>query len=145
MHANCSIQRTIIRSFIQLVKRENSTLYLKPEATSPGMDESCKLEVVNESSIDEFSRTFTINAEDHTLANSLRYLLMKNPNVVFCGYTIPHPSEFKVNLRIQTNRHVTALDVLETGLNQLNQQCDHVLTTFDAALAHFDRPISMEC
>ncbi len=109
------------------------------------MEECCKLEVVNESSIDEFSRTFTINAEDHTLANSLRYLMMKNPHVIFCGYTIPHPSEFKVNMRIQTNGQVTALDVLETGLNQLNHQCSHILSTFDDALANFDKPASMEC
>jgi DNA-directed RNA polymerase subunit L len=27
---------------------------------------------------------------------------MKNPDVEFCGYSIPHPSEAKLNLRIQT-------------------------------------------
>lgn len=29
-------------------------------------------------------------------------LMSDSPNVEFCGYTIPHPSEQKMNLRIQT-------------------------------------------
>ena len=103
-----------------------------------------KLEVVNESSIDEFSKTFTINSEDHTLANALRYLIMKNPNVIFCGYTIPHPSEFKVNFRIQTNKKVTALDVLEKGLNDLNGQSSHVLNVFENSIREFETE-QMEC
>jgi DNA-directed RNA polymerase I and III subunit RPAC2 len=27
---------------------------------------------------------------------------MHSPDVEFCGYSIPHPSEAKMNLRIQT-------------------------------------------
>ena len=105
-----------------------------------------KLEIVNESTIDEFSKTFTINLEDHTLANSLRYVIMKNPNVIFCGYTIPHPSEHKVNFRIQTNRKFTALEVLEKGLNNLNAQCSHIINTFDKAIADFNGQANrMEC
>lgn len=26
-----------------------------------------------------------------------------SPEVTFCGYSVPHPSEHKINLRIQTN------------------------------------------
>ena len=26
-----------------------------------------------------------------------------SPDVTFCGYSVPHPSEHKINLRIQTN------------------------------------------
>jgi DNA-directed RNA polymerase I and III subunit RPAC2 len=85
----------------------------------------------------EYSRTFSINCEDHTLANSLRYMLMKNPKVLFCGYTQPHPSEFKVNFKIQTDKQVTALEALEKGLNDLNQVCAHALSVFDEALESF--------
>jgi len=59
--------------------------------------------------------TFQIHDEDHTLGNALRYIIMKkfvypvvgvdvngSPDVEFCGYSIPHPSEPKLNLRIQT-------------------------------------------
>ena len=98
-----------------------------------------KIEIVSEaSSTDDFSKTFTLNDEDHTLANSLRYLIMKNPNVVFCGYTIPHPSEIKVNFRIQTNKQVSALEVLEKGLKDLAQVCAHVAETFKKAVVEYE-------
>ena len=47
--------------------------------------------------------TFLLHKEeDHTLRNALRYVIMKNPEVEFCGYTTTHPSESKINLCIQT-------------------------------------------
>ena len=98
-----------------------------------------KLELANDRSTDDYSRTFTINNEDHTLANALRYMIMKNPNVIFCGYTIPHPSEIRVNFKIQTNKSITALDALEKGLNDLNQACAHVLDTFKSAVQSFEQ------
>jgi DNA-directed RNA polymerase I and III subunit RPAC2 len=98
---------------------------------------SNKLEIANDGSVDDYSRTFTINNEDHTLANALRYLLMKNPDVIFCGYTIPHPSEIKVNFKIQTNKKLTALQALEKGLQDLVQVCTHVQQTFQASVETF--------
>lgn len=32
--------------------------------------------------------------------NSLRYMLIKEKDVDFCGYSIPHPSENNMNLRL---------------------------------------------
>jgi DNA-directed RNA polymerase I and III subunit RPAC2 len=46
--------------------------------------------------------SFEFKKEDHTLGNALRYIIMKNPDVEFCGYSIPHPSEDLMNIRIQT-------------------------------------------
>lgn len=76
--------------------------------------------------------SFEFEREDHTLGNALRYMIMKkyvffapavaaptncasketdrslsfrppaSPDVEFCGYSIPHPSEAKMNVRIQT-------------------------------------------
>ncbi|RWW59355.1 hypothetical protein BHE74_00033712 [Ensete ventricosum] len=31
-----------------------------------------------------------------------------SPRVIFCGYSIPHPSENKVNIRVQTTGTVCA-------------------------------------
>lgn len=106
-----------------------------------------KLEIASESSFDDFSKTFIINLEDHTLANALRYLVMKNPDVLFCGYTIPHPSELKVNFRIQTNKKITALEALEKGLVNLNAQCAHVIGVFEQSVSNFekDQQVQMEC
>jgi DNA-directed RNA polymerase I and III subunit RPAC2 len=50
--------------------------------------------------------SFEFLNEGHTLGNALRYIIMKNPDVEMCAYTIPHPSEPKMNVRIQTyGRH----------------------------------------
>mmetsp|Transcript_24048 Transcript_24048/g.66812 ORF Transcript_24048/g.66812 Transcript_24048/m.66812 type:complete len:156 (+) Transcript_24048:157-624(+) len=46
--------------------------------------------------------TFSLENEDHTLANALRYMLNKSLHVEFAGYSIPHPSEKVVNVRVQT-------------------------------------------
>ena len=46
--------------------------------------------------------TLVMLGEDHTLGNSFRYVLAKNKEVDFVGYSIPHPSEMKLNMRIQT-------------------------------------------
>ena len=63
---------------------------------------------------------FQIANEDHTLGNLLRFIIMKNPDVEFCGYTIPHPSEFVMNLRIQC-RSGMAFDALKKGINDLRE------------------------
>ncbi|KAG2382396.1 hypothetical protein C9374_005598 [Naegleria lovaniensis] len=46
--------------------------------------------------------TYIFHKESHTMGNALRYILMKNKKVSFCGYTVPHPLEAKMNLRLQT-------------------------------------------
>nr|XP_015207127.1 PREDICTED: DNA-directed RNA polymerases I and III subunit RPAC2-like [Lepisosteus oculatus] len=60
------------------------------------------LEVVQAEGGDDSCVTFVLHDEDHTLGNALRYMVMKNPEVEFCGYSITHPSESKINFRIQT-------------------------------------------
>jgi len=82
---------------------------------------------------DETCATFVLHEEDHTLGNSLRYIIMKNPDVEFCGYSVPHPSENKINLRIQTNG-APAVDVLRRGLSELTALCEHMLATFETAV-----------
>ncbi len=100
------------------------------------MDEYSKIVIENDGNDTEFCKTFVIYDEDHTLANSLRYLIMKSPDVVFCGYSVPHPSESKFNLRIQT-RNVPAIKILENSLNQLYSVCEHVLAKFDEEMSNF--------
>lgn len=75
------------------------------------------------------TKTFVLSGEDHTLGNSLRYMIMKNPEVKFCGYAMPHPSENKINLRIQTYGS-SAIDQFRKGLEDLYQLCEVVLETF---------------
>lgn len=74
--------------------------------------------------------SFQILEEDHTLGNPLRYIIMKNPQVEFAGYSIPHPSENLLNLRIQTYGEITAVEALQKGLDDLMALCDVVEQKF---------------
>ncbi|CAG5122089.1 unnamed protein product [Candidula unifasciata] len=95
------------------------------------------LEVVEpKSGGDDSFQTFILHDEDHTLGNALKYILNKNPSVSFVGYSITHPSETKINLRIQTTG-VPAIDVLKQGLKDLKQMCGHMLTTFESATKYY--------
>jgi DNA-directed RNA polymerase I and III subunit RPAC2 len=85
----------------------------------------------------ETAASFQFDGEDHTLGNALRYIIHKNPDVEFCGYSIPHPSEAKMNLRIQTYDGVSVYSVLEKGLEDLMNMCDVVEQKFTIARDDF--------
>ncbi|KPP73461.1 DNA-directed RNA polymerases I and III subunit RPAC2-like [Scleropages formosus] len=94
---------------------------------------------------DEGCVTFVLHDEDHTLGNSLRYMVMKNPDVEFCGYSITHPSESKINFRIQTRGGLPAVEPFRKGLNDLTEVCQYVLDTFEARVKEFsDREAAMD-
>ncbi|WOK95697.1 DNA-directed RNA polymerases I and III subunit RPAC2 isoform X1 [Canna indica] len=82
------------------------------------------------------SSTFSLMDEDHTLANSVRFTLNQDPRVSFCGYSIPHPSDNKVNIRVQTTGD-PASDVLKDGLQSLTVMCQHVRSTFNKSVDDF--------
>lgn len=49
---------------------------------------------------DNTSATYSFLNEDHTLGNLLRNVIIKNKHVEFCAYSVPHPSEPVMNLRL---------------------------------------------
>ena len=63
--------------------------------------------------------------ESHTLGNALKNVILQNPSVTFCGYSIPHPAEDQMFLRIQTveGGAETASDVLKQGFVNLKGMC----------------------
>jgi DNA-directed RNA polymerase, subunit L len=82
------------------------------------------------------SRTFAIGDEDHTLGNSLRHVLMNTSKVSFAGYSVPHPSEPVVHIRVQTAKlgckgddsdRPRAVDVLKEACDTLISQCEIVI------------------
>ena len=56
-----------------------------------------------ESSTAVTQATYSLAGEDHTLGNALRFMLNKNPHVAFAGYSVPHPADELVNVRVQTS------------------------------------------
>ncbi|KAF9594750.1 hypothetical protein IFM89_034733, partial [Coptis chinensis] len=79
------------------------------------------------------SGTFSLADEDHTLANSIRFTLNQDPRVTLCGYSIPHPTDAKVNIRVQTTGD-PAKEVFKDALQDLIFMCGHVRETFDEAV-----------
>jgi DNA-directed RNA polymerase I and III subunit RPAC2 len=76
---------------------------------------------------DGTARTFVLGHEDHTLGNALRHVLISDANVEFAGYSVPHPSEPKLQVRVQTTKRTTAPQALRTACQTLSSQCDFVL------------------
>ncbi|XP_023172011.1 probable DNA-directed RNA polymerases I and III subunit RPAC2 [Drosophila hydei] len=83
------------------------------------------------------SRTFVFINEGHTLGNALKTIIARYPEVDFCGYTIPHPTEQKLHFRIQSHRE-RAIDLLKRGLEDLEALCDHTIETFEKEINTFN-------
>mmetsp|Transcript_60304 Transcript_60304/g.168460 ORF Transcript_60304/g.168460 Transcript_60304/m.168460 type:complete len:136 (-) Transcript_60304:141-548(-) len=82
--------------------------------------------------------TYQFKGEDHTLGNAMRYMLMKNPDVEFAGYTVPHPSEPYMNVRVQTHEGVSADDAALEALENIIQVCSHVSTVYKKAVVEYE-------
>ncbi|XP_038272457.1 DNA-directed RNA polymerases I and III subunit RPAC2-like isoform X1 [Dermochelys coriacea] len=95
------------------------------------------LEMVQADGTDGNCVTFVLHDEDHTLGNSLRYMIMKNSEVEFCGYSITHPSESKINFRIQTRGGLLAIEPFRKGLTELVDVCQHVLSKFEVSIKEY--------
>lgn len=57
-----------------------------------------------------------------------------SPHVAFCGYSIPHPSEKVVNLRIQTTGDISAAAALRQAAADLKAAALAVRDTFADAV-----------
>ncbi|XP_056159248.1 uncharacterized protein LOC115684339 isoform X2 [Syzygium oleosum] len=62
--------------------------------------------------------------------------IKSHPRVIFCGYSIPHPSEARVNVRVQTTDD-PARDVLKDACQGLMLMCQHIRGTFEKAVNDF--------
>jgi DNA-directed RNA polymerase I and III subunit RPAC2 len=87
--------------------------------------------------VSEQSKSYSLLDEDHTLGNALRHVMMQDPNTEFCGYTIPHPSEPILHIRLQTNDTTTSDKTLVAGAKTLKNMCDHILTEYNRAVKDF--------
>lgn len=85
------------------------------------------------------SSTFIFGNEDHTLGNALRHVLMNRSETEFCGYSVPHPYEPKMNVRLQVNKAHTAQEVLLSGLKDVEEACNVLDDAFLAALQRHEK------
>ena len=82
----------------------------------------------------EYSRTYCIGDEDHTLGNALRHILMQHEGINFAGYSVPHPSEPVVQIRVQTDGQNKATDALIEAAETLGETCDFLLEELERAI-----------
>ena len=81
--------------------------------------------------------TFTIQKEDHTLANVLRNAVLSNQRVIFCGYKVPHPLEPFFLLKIQTNGEISPKDVLYNEIQKLIRSVSDLSKSFSVNYYYF--------
>ncbi|OCH89201.1 RBP11-like subunits of RNA polymerase [Obba rivulosa] len=98
-------------------------------------DSTPKIKILKGAEPDLSAATFQIHDESHTLGNALRWMLMKNPKVEFCGYSVPHPSENHINMRIQMYDNLSSLTALLEALSNLDDLCGTIEDAYKASLA----------
>lgn len=82
--------------------------------------------------------TFTLTGEDHTLGNAIRSILVRKPGVEFAGYSVPHPTQPEMNIRLQTTGE-PAMQLLRESFDDLSNVCDHLDSLYDKALEDFNK------
>ncbi|XP_024394502.1 DNA-directed RNA polymerases II, IV and V subunit 11 isoform X2 [Physcomitrium patens] len=64
--------------------------------------------------------TFTLQREDHTIGNILRMQLHRDPSVLFAGYKLPHPLQYRVVVK-----------AYNLAITDLTKELDHLKATFE--------------
>ncbi|KAJ7100088.1 RBP11-like subunits of RNA polymerase [Mycena belliarum] len=93
-----------------------------------------KVTIMKGASPDLSAATYQIHDEGHTIGNALRWMIMKNPKVEFCGYSAPHPSENVIQVRIQMYDNLSSLSALITALADLDKLCETIEDAYVADL-----------
>ncbi|XP_020377803.1 DNA-directed RNA polymerase II subunit RPB11-a [Chiloscyllium punctatum] len=77
---------------------------------------------------------FTINKEDHTLGNTIRSQLLKDPQVLFAGYKVPHPLEHKIVIRVQTTPDYSPQEAFTNAITDLISELSLLEERFRVAI-----------
>lgn len=96
-----------------------------PEIVNPANKTTSLIEILADDRDDDKIKTFILHGEDHSLGNALRWVVMKDKDVQFCGYTVPHPSQREIHFRIQTYKK-PAVEVLRTALVRLRDVMENI-------------------
>lgn len=78
---------------------------------------------------------FDIWLEDHTMGNALRMELLRNEQVLFCGYKVPHPYNNMIELRVQTLPQTTPEAAVRSAVRNLRTEFKSMLEQFDESVA----------
>mmetsp|Transcript_101384 Transcript_101384/g.286000 ORF Transcript_101384/g.286000 Transcript_101384/m.286000 type:complete len:200 (+) Transcript_101384:116-715(+) len=82
---------------------------------------------------------FKIWLEDHTLGHTLRMELLRNEDVLFAGYKVPHPLDHMIELRVQTLPKSSPEIVLRHAVENIRTECRSMLDQFDQGVAAWQK------
>ncbi|WOH04376.1 hypothetical protein DCAR_0623785 [Daucus carota subsp. sativus] len=78
--------------------------------------------------------SFTVEREDHTIGNIVRMQLHRDENVLFAGYKLPHPLQYKIIVRIHTTSQSSPMQAYNQAINDLDKELDHLKNAFEVHL-----------
>uniref|UniRef100_A0A6U2CDD8 DNA-directed RNA polymerase RBP11-like dimerisation domain-containing protein n=1 Tax=Hemiselmis andersenii TaxID=464988 RepID=A0A6U2CDD8_HEMAN len=85
----------------------------------------------------ESAANFTVIKEDHTIGNPIRVQLLRNPDVLFAGYRMPHPLIDQMKLKIQTKSATTPVTALGDAITALTKELGEINKQFEHAVAEY--------
>lgn len=108
---------------------DKSELFVVPEDKN-------KVEFVEDTKIPN-AGTFTIYLENHTLGNLMRMQLLKDRDVRFAGYRMPHPLENKIEIKVQTNGEKRPTEAFTKAIDGINEDIKSTLKEFDKKVKEY--------
>ncbi|XP_073105527.1 DNA-directed RNA polymerases II, IV and V subunit 11-like [Elaeis guineensis] len=75
--------------------------------------------------------SLTVEREDHTIGNILRMQLHRDPNVLFAGYKLPHPLQYKIIVRIHTTSQSSPTQAYTQVVDDLDKELLHLKKAFE--------------
>jgi DNA-directed RNA polymerase I and III subunit RPAC2 len=83
------------------------------------------------------SVTVSAKSEAHTLGNCMRWMLSQNPEVAYVAYTVPHPIQPSMHLKVTTKTQ-PALRVVAEACQEVKDVARTLLHAYDAAWEEFE-------
>ncbi|RLM64340.1 DNA-directed RNA polymerases II, IV and V subunit 11-like [Panicum miliaceum] len=75
--------------------------------------------------------SFTIEREDDTIGNIVRMQLHRDPNVLFAGYELPHPLQYKIITRIHTTSQSSPTLAYTQAIKDLDKELEYLMQAFE--------------
>lgn len=86
-------------------------------------------------------RNITLPINSHILiSTAAKRELLRDRNVLFAGYKMPHPLEHKIEVKIQTSGpNIEPSAALQSAIDGLKTELDLIKSQFEVWLSHFLR------
>ena len=80
------------------------------------------------------SGTYLLRLQDHTLGNALRMELLRDQDVFFAGYRVPHPLFSEMEVRLRTSLRSSPQKAMLGCNRRLIESAEHMLAVFQDEL-----------